>query len=575
MEDAKLVPKNLGALFVISIFIGLIAGLFSWLFRLLIGLVHNLAFLGQLSPQYDANIHTPPSYLGWLIIFVPVLGGLIVVYLIRNFAPQAKGHGVPEVMNAIYHERGLIPGNVSVVKAFASAITIGTGGSLGREGPIVQISAAFSSVVGKLLRVPVNQRNLFIACGASSGIAATFNAPLGGILFSIELLLVTVNSRTILPVAISTVVAANVGRYLIGSDPAFTIPALEQIQATSGALMTVLAIVLGALVGLLSLVFIRGIYFSEDFFDKLPVNAYLKHIIGSLLLGIMFYAMYLHSGHYHIQGVGYASIQDVLWNSITDPWFLLLLLVTKLLATSLTIGSGGSGGVFSPSLFLGAVAGGFFGNLVALVFPDLGISPIIFVLSGMAAMVAGTTSAPLTAAIIVYEMTLDYGAILPIMAAVGVSYAVRRHFSVDDIYTLKLTRRGKYIPEGLTTDLKSFIRLKNVMYTKLSFLGEDDQVGEDDEVVCVLADGKVCGVIDLHSYDLKGDRPVKELTHRSFIVLNADMTVSQAIEELKDSHSGVAVISSSGELDPESVEGVVTSMHLIKVIGDTTRILRM
>jgi len=574
MEDAKLAPRNLGSLFLISILIGLLAGVFSWLFRLLIGLVHNLAFLGQLSPHYDANVHTPGSYLGWLIIFVPVIGGIIVVFLIRNFAPQAKGHGVPEVMNAIYHKRGLIPGNVSIVKALASAITIGTGGSLGREGPIVQISSAFSSVIGQLLKVPVNQRNLFIACGASSGIAATFNAPLGGILFSIELLLVTINSRTVLPVAISTVVAANVGRYLIGTEPAFSLPVVQE-SLHSGALVTMLAVLLGAVTGLLSLVFIRAIYFSEDVFDRMPVNAYLKHVIGSLILGIMFYGVYLHSGHYHIQGVGYATIQDVLWNSITDPWFLLFLFVAKLVATSLTIGSGGSGGVFSPSLFLGAVTGGFFGNIAVMVFPEMGINPIVFVMAGMAAMVAGTTSAPLTAAIIVYEMTLDYGAVLPIMAAVSVAYAVRRHFSVDDIYTLKLTRRGAYVPEGLTADLKSHIRLRDVMHTRLKFVAEDGRVSEGDEIVCVLSGGKVCSVIDLHSYVIRHDTPLTELKQRNFAVLQADMTVSQAIQVLKDSHSGIGVISSSGELDQASIMGVVTSMQLIKVIGETTRILRM
>jgi CIC family chloride channel protein len=401
----------------IAIAIGVLAGIFSWLFRFLIGFIHNAVFLGQLAPQYDANVHTPGSYLGWLIIFAPVVGGLVVVFLIRNFAPEAKGHGVPEVMSAIYHKRGLIPGSVSIVKALASAITIGTGGSLGREGPIIQISAALSSSIGKLARVSVSQRNLLIACGASSGIAATFNAPLGGILFSIELLLVSINSRTILPVAIAAVIAANVGHYLIGNEPAFSIPQLFGADTGSTPYISLLAVPLGGLIGLFSLIFIHSIYFSEDLFEKLPVNPYVRHMIGTLLLGIMFYAIYLQFGHYYVQGVGYATIQDTLMNAITHPGFLLFLLIAKTVATNLTIGSGGSGGVFSPSLFLGAVIGAFFGNMVTLLFPDLGINPVVFVVSGMAAMVSGTTSAPLTAAIIVYEMTRDYNAILPIPSA--------------------------------------------------------------------------------------------------------------------------------------------------------------
>jgi chloride channel protein, CIC family len=210
--------------FLVATFIGLLAGVAAWAFRLLIGLIHNLAFYGNFSADYDANLHADPSTWGWFVILVPVIGGIGVIWLIRNYAPEAKGHGVPEVMDAVYHRRGRMRGIVSVVKAFASAITIGTGGSLGREGPIVMICSAFSSMIAQWLKMPMSQRNLMIACGAAGGIAATFNAPLGGILFSIELLLLSVTRFTVVPVIISAVVAANIGRWLIGPDPAFSIP---------------------------------------------------------------------------------------------------------------------------------------------------------------------------------------------------------------------------------------------------------------------------------------------------------------------------------------------------------------
>ncbi len=574
MDHSKLVSRSLGELFVISVFIGVLAGIFSWLFRLLIGLVHNAAFLGQLSPHYDANVHTQGSYLGWLVIFVPVLGGLVVVYLIRNFAPMAKGHGVPEVMHAIYHKGGHIPPNVSIVKALASAITIGTGGSLGREGPIVQISAAFSSFVGQLTRVTVSQRNLLIACGASAGIAATFNAPLGGILFSVELLLVSINSRTILPVAVATVIAANVGHYLIGNEPAFVIPDTLIEPGSSNAIISLLAIPLGGMIGLLSMVFIRGIYFSEDLFDRLPVNDYQKHIIGTLLLGMIFYSIYVQTGHYYVQGVGYASIQDVLTNLITHPGFLLFLFVAKIVATSLTIGSGGSGGVFSPSLFLGAMSGAFFGQSVNLLFPELGINPIIFVISGMAAMVSGTTSAPLTAAIIVYEMTLDYGAVLPIMAAVSVSYAVRRHFMRGDIYTLKLNRRGQTVPEELVADLKSHIVIDEAVATDVAFLSEQDTPPWDKEFACVLEGGKVVGVIDLYHQCADHEVPVSAIRKRDFAVLRPGTTVLEAVLQLHEKKTEVALVSTTGGTEREAVVGVVSSSHLIDLIGGVSKTLR-
>lgn len=575
MESSRLISRNLVVLFLIAVVIGILGGVFSWLFRLLIGLIHNLAFAGQLSPHYDANIHTAGSYLGWLIIFVPAIAGLVVIYLIKNHAPQAKGHGVPEVMYAIYYKRGLIPANVSIIKALASAITIGTGGSLGREGPIIQISAAFSSFIGKIAKVSVSQRNLLIACGASSGIAATFNAPLGGILFSIELLLVSINSRTILPVAISTVVAANVGRFLIGDNPAFVVPAIISNGANSSIMVSLLAILLGALVGLLSIVFVRSIYFSEDLFEKLPVNDYLRHIIGNLLLGVLFYSIFVKAGHYYVQGVGYATIQDVLSNLISSPGLLLALIVAKLVATCLTIGSGGSGGVFSPSLFLGGLSGALFGSVLELLFPALGIDPIIFVIAGMAAMVSGTTSAPLTAAIIVYEMTQDYSAILPVMAAVSVAYAVRRTFMKGDIYTLKLNRRGQMIPEEMIADLKSHITVDEAVCTDVAYLNPEEIPTGDAQFGCIIKDGKVVDIAELSGECMEANNvPVAAVKKRKFVVVKAGTTVAEAVMQFHLSKSDIALVSRTGKADRDAVLGVVSAGQLIDLIGDVTRTLR-
>lgn len=574
MDDTKLVPRSLGVLFLISIVIGIAGGIFSWLFRLLIGLIHNIAFSGEPSAFYNANLHTEGSYLGWLIIFAPVLGGLVVVFLIKNYAPEAKGHGVPEVMHSIYHQRGLIPANVSIIKALASSITIGTGGSLGREGPIVQISAALSSYIGKLAKLTVSQRNLMIACGASAGIAATFNAPMGGVLFSIELLLVAINSRTILTVAISTVISANVGRYLIGNEPAFTIPEMLNIGGGGGVYVSLLAIPLGVIIGFLALVFIKGIYYFEDQFNRLPVNDYGKHALGMLLLGILFYGIYQRTGHYYIQGVGYATIQDVLLDAISDPLFMLFLICSKLLATCLTIGSGGSGGVFSPSLFLGATTGGLFGHAMVLLFPGLELNPIVFVVSGMAAMVSGTTSAPLTATIIVYEMTMDYNAILPILTAVSIAYVVRRHFMTGDIYTLKLNRRGQMIPEELVADLKAHIVIDDAASKNIVFVTEHEYVSWENDYACIVSDGKVVDLVDLTSQNIDLEVPVRVFKKRKFIVLRAGTTADKAVMQFHLSQCDVALVSTTGGTERESVVGVVSASHLINAIGDVTKTLR-
>ncbi len=567
--------RSLGALFLISIVIGTLAGIFSWLFRLLIGFIHNAVFLKEVSGIYDANQHTLASPWGWLIIFAPVLGGLIVVYLVKNFAPQAKGHGVPEVMYAIYHQQGDIPGKVSIIKALASAITIGTGGSLGREGPIVQISAAFSSLFGKILKVTVSQRNLLIACGAGAGIAATFNAPLGGILFAIELLLVTVNSRTILPVAIATVISANVGQFLIGNEPAFMIPEILKITGSSNIYISILAIPLGVLVGLLALLFIKSIYFSEDFFEKYFPNEYIRHVVGMLILGIMFYVILLKTNHYYVQGVGYASMQDILYGMSKSSGFLLFLLFAKLLATNLTIGSGGSGGVFSPSLFLGAVLGALFANMTNYFFPQLDLNPLVFVVAGMAAMVSGTTSAPLTAIIMVYEMTQDYAAILPVMTAVAVAYAVRRRLMDGDIYTLKLQRRGKLIPEGLVSDLKANLMLKDYISSKVTFVTEDDYVNNEHDFACIVADnGEVKSVVNLKNHYIVEDLPINLLKQRDFVILSENATALEAVSKFHKHDNHIAIICREDKATPDTVVGVISSSYLLELIGNVTDTLR-
>jgi len=555
-----------------SIVIGLLAAVAAWAFRLLIGLIHNFAFFGQFSTRYDANVHTAASAWGWLVIFVPVIGGILVTWLIRNFAPEAKGHGVPEVMAAIHYGRGRIRAVVSLTKALASAITIGTGGSLGREGPIVQISAAFSSTIGQWLNWSVSQRNLLIACGASGGIAATFNAPLGGILFSIELLLLSVNSCTVLPVIISSVIAANLGRFLIGNDPAFHVPAASLGADVGNPLALVLYFPFGAVVGLLALVFIKGIYWSENWFESLPLGPYGRHMLGTLALGLLFYGLYLATGHYYVQGVGYATIQDLLAGVLSSPMLILLLLGAKLLATFLTIGSGGSGGVFSPSLYLGAAVGGFFGTALAALFPGLGIDPLTMALAGMAAMVAATTSAPMTAAIMTYEMTLDYVVVLPIMVGVATAYSVRRYFSKGDIYTLKLMRRGQPIPHGFHADASAQIAINDIMDSAVEFAHADDTLTGGNEAYCILDEhNKVIGVVNPVSYRNGVDFRARDAMRKDFIPIKSGTTLREALREMDEQNCVIAVVTMDGSLDAEGIIGLFHSAHLQRVLTKAWR----
>ena len=446
----------------IAVLVGLVGGFGALLFRALIAFFHNLFFLAKFSVAYDANLHTAPAPWGMGVILIPVIGAAGVVFLVKNFAPEAKGHGVPEVMDAIYYAKGKIRPVVAVVKSLASALSIGSGGSIGREGPIIQIGSSFGSTIAQLLRIAVWQRITLIAAGASAGIAATFNTPVGGILFAMEIILHEVSARTLVPVTVATATATYVGRMFFGVHPSFIIPQLEKTYFhPTNPWVLIFYIGLGLLMGLVSALYIKSIYGFEDFFDQhVKGGYYVRHLSGMFLVGILMYLLLRFFGHYYIDGVGYATVQDVLSGALDYAPLLLLLFFLKLLSTSLTLGSGASGGIFSPGLFMGATLGGAYGVLVGRLLPTLGVSTAAFAVAGMAGVIAGTTGAALAAVVMIFEMTLDYNVIIPMTITVALSYGVRIRLSPESIYTLKLARRGHYLPSQFLSNFQLLLRAR-------------------------------------------------------------------------------------------------------------------
>ncbi|MBY0334305.1 MAG: chloride channel protein [Acetobacteraceae bacterium] len=468
----------IAAMLGLALLIGVIAGLGAWAFRLLIGLVHNIAFLGQLAFAYDANLHTAPPPLGAWVILAPVVGGVLVAWLVSNFAPEAKGHGVPEVMDSIHFKEGRIRPQVALVKSLASAISIGSGASVGREGPIVQIGSAFGSTLGQVLPMGAADRRILVAAGAGAGIAATFDTPLGGLVFAIELLLLVVGARSVLVVAVAVMVATRIGNALLGAGPAFVVPALEVAHEVLFAPQALLAfLALGALTGLLAAAFIHAIYGAEDLFDAIPGNYYTRHMLGMLCLGVLLWLLMQRAGHYYVQGVGYATIMDVLTGALADPWFLLPLAGLKLLATALSLGSGASGGVFSPALFVGATAGTCFGLVAERLVPGIGVGVPAFALAGMAGMAAGTTGAVLTAIIMITGMSGDTGIALPLLLAASAAWWTRRALMAESIYTVKLLARGHAVPEGLQAPVLPMRRVADAMAEPVGFEIHDGEHG--------------------------------------------------------------------------------------------------
>src|SRR5271163_4646028 len=508
-DESRQLP--LVQLALLALGLGVVTGIGAVLFRDLIGLLHNLLFTGHAAIHYDANVFTAPTPWGPLVILVPVLGAVGVTFLVTNFAPEAKGHGVPEVMDAIYYKSGVIRPVVALVKSLASAIAIGSGASVGREGPIIQIGSALGSTLGQIVRMPPGERITLVAAGAGAGIAATFNTPIGGVMFAIELLMPEISVRTFLPVALATGTATFIGRLFLGLQPAFVVVP-QSTEADPSLLLLGLYGLLGLLAGVAATGFVRGLHWAESLFARIG-SSYLRHVVGMLVLGALIYALQRTYGHYYVEGVGYSTIQDILFGKLSLPGLLFLLWALKLAATSLSLGSGASGGIFSPSLFMGATLGAGFGALVATVAPAAQASIPAFAMVGMAAMVGGGTGAAMTAVIMIFEMTRDYDIVMPMIVAVALSIGVRRLLSRENIYTIKLVARGHFIPKALHANMFLVRHAAEVMDRDVlvmdaaepldRFLREASE-GTALKHIAVCRGERICGVLRINTGLRKG-----------------------------------------------------------------------
>ena len=480
----------------VAILAGIVGGFGAFIFRILIGFFHNLSFRQSVSGTYDANVHTDATSPVWLPLVALPVAALAVTWMVRNFAPEAKGHGVPEVLDAIYYKGAHIRPIVVLVKALASSITIGSGGSAGREGPIVQIGSAFGSLVGGILGVGRGDRTILLAAGAGAGIAATFNAPLGGVLFAVELFLLRLNARSIGLVALAVVAASFVGRLLMGPQPSFNVPSLQWPDYVNEPVYVFLAFAtLGVIVGLFSILFIRGVYWAEDLIERIPLNEYIRNALGMAVVGGLLFAVQARTGHYYVEGVGYATIMDILNGALSDPLLLRTLAALKLTATCMTIGFGGSGGIFSPSLVMGGCLGAGVGLLIEAMFPGLGVRVPIFALVGMAAMAGATTGAFFASIVMLTEMSGDSAVVVPVMLGTSVAWLVRQAICKPSIYNLKLLRRGRNLPESYPSSLLPARTVADVMVS-VPAIRTTAASGIDGTVITLGGEQRLLGVPD-------------------------------------------------------------------------------
>lgn len=425
-EKEHLIMLVLGGL------VGVLGGYGAVVFRWLLDLMREFSYGGT-----GDFIKLLEGHAWWYRLMVPTIGGLLVGPFIYFLAREAKGHGVPEVMEAVSLKGGYIRHRVSPVKALASAASIAVGGSVGLEGPFVQIGSGLGSTIGQFFKASPNRMRVLVGCGAAAGIAATFNAPLAGMMFALEIILGEYAIATFSPIVVSAVMATAISRFYFGDHPAFIVPGYHLISGWEFIFYAVLAAGAGAV----AVLFTTVLYKVEDLADAVPIPGYLKTPVAGLMLGLIGLAFPM------ALGVGYEGMELCLNNQMAW-WLMLSVLLVKILASSVSLAGGMSGGIFAPSLFMGAMFGGAFGHLVNMIFPDITAGAGAYAIVGMAAVVAGTTHGPLSAFLILFEMTGGYKIILPLMIGCVVATLVARAIRPESIYTLKLLRRGVDIQSG-------------------------------------------------------------------------------------------------------------------------------
>lgn len=505
----------------VAVVVGLLGGFAAVGFRQLIQLVNRIAWhQGPYSLEYLAGL---PA---WWKLLAPAAGGLVVGLIIYFGAREAKGHGVPEVMESVAMHGGRIRPRVVLAKLFASGVCIGTGGSVGREGAIVQIVAAAGSTVGQWLRIDARRLRTLVGCGAAAGIAGTFNAPVAGALFAVEIILGDFGVTQFSPIVISSVSATVVSRHYLGNFPAFEVPAYALVHA--GELFAYAG--LGILAAVVAIAYVRTLYAVEDAFDRIPVWPPLLTVAGGLLIGGI--GIWVP----HVFGVGYEAINEALDGRMV--WqFMLLLVVLKIVAVSITIGSGGSGGVFAPSLFIGAMTGGAIGTVMHLVWPASTGGVGAYALVGMGAVVAAATHAPITAILIIFEMTGDYHIILPLMISCIIATLLATRLQRGSIYTLKLLRRGIDLHRGRALNVLQPVPTREVMRADYATAAPDDGLlvliskfidHPGSTVFVVDAEGRLHGAITAEEI-----RPVmRDPAALEALLIAEDLSVSEGIPRL-------------------------------------------
>lgn len=493
-----------------ALLIGLIGGLVAEGLLELIYFFTNLCFYGKLSFAITSPAH---NHLGLWVIAVPTIGGSIVGLMVYYWEPTLKGHGIPEAMEAVLFSHSRMRLRVAFLKPLATALAIGTGGPFGAEGPIIQTGAAVGSLFGQAVGLTPYYRRVLLASGAAAGMAATFTAPLAGVLVAVELLLFELRARSFIPVSLAAAVATGVRIHFAGWTPLFPMPAYK----LTGMNELWLFGVMGILMGVVGIAMIRALFWIEDFFDHLPVKRALiwSPAIGACILGVI--------GYFYPQvfGTGYDTIRDMLNNRLT-PSNLVGVSIAKFWALVISLGSGTTGGVFAPSLIVGGGIGGAYAVGCQHFFPHLVSNPAFYALVAMAGVFGGIARAPFTSIVFLFELSHNPNSLLPLIVCVMVADGFVRLFSRDSIMTGKLVKRGLIVLQDYSVPVLMRARIDEVMRKQFSTIQADVELRtilakfapENMELLPVVEkDGTLLGIVEPHDL-LKVDSQDHHFTMR-------------------------------------------------------------
>jgi chloride channel protein, CIC family len=556
--ERSLIDRRVLMLCGLAILLAAATGVIAQLLMRIIWFVTNVAFYGRLSIAASTPFD---NHLGWAVVLVPVIGGIIVGIMARYGSKAIRGHGIPEAMEQVLLNESRIPFRITFLKPLSAAIAIGTGGPFGAEGPIIATGGAVGSMVGQVIDMTAMERKTLLAAGAAAGMAATFGSPVSAVILAIELLLFEFRPRSIIPVSLAAVAATAVRIWFVGTAPVFAMPLLA--RPSEEALTTY--VIIGALVGYLSVYVTRAVYWIEDGFERLPVHWMWWPAIGGIAVGVIGYFAP------RTLGVGYINIEDLVQGKLWGT-AVIVLCVMKFLSWSISLGSGTSGGTLAPLFTIGGGAGVALGELAAITFPKFGIDPRICALVGMAAMFAGASRALLASVVFAFETTLQPLGLLPLLGGCTAGYLVSALLMRNTIMTEKLARRGVRVPAEYAADYLDQIQVADACSEEVVYLRVDHTIEEvrhqrvSHQGFPVLDfEGNLVGVVtrrDFLNPDLPGSMKVADLITRPPAVVFLDNSLREAADHMVRENIGrLPVVSRE---DPRKVVGIITRSDLLR-----------